>query len=245
MYVQITDGTRTRSLGRRAVAGLVVLYFSLDIFVGLTSYRGQIASGQKVSFDQAFVEPLSDPTKNLVSSGGLDTFDGLVLAVNADRSAVGAKGSDPLKGILNLVPYQIWPNKPTFLSPVVTHYYTDFGGNAGIFLSGPGYAYLVWGGTVGIIAMWLLLGVSIGKIWHSGSSSIVKIVALYGVLRFFVAGDAFDLSYTLNILLALVLGRGLVWMAERLRLHIRGEGSAAPPGLRPSVPGDSLQTPYP
>ncbi len=99
----------------------------------------------------------------------------------------------------------------------MTHAYTDFGGRSGIFLSGPGYLYIVYAGVLGMALASLALGVGTALLLRrSRRSPVLTVVVVYGLCRFLIGGDAFDLQYCLTLLLSLGVGVGLVrgigWM---------------------------------
>ena len=201
------------------VAGLG--YALLGVTVALPVWRSGVARGVSTSFVNALVSSAGDPFVSLASVGGLDTLDGLVLATKADPVVVGASWTDPARALTNLVPYQIWPDKPGWLGPAVTHAYLRFGGGAGIFLSGPGYAYLVFGGSAGVIAAFFILG-SISRLAFGrlGASSLPSALYAYFILRFVFFGDSFDAFQTLSIAgflaVAYVIGRSFPSSAVRL-----------------------------
>jgi hypothetical protein len=185
---------------------LVLAYVGSVVVVSLSEWRAQVATGQNASISQAVRSVAGDPFSQLATNGHLDTLDGLVLAMNVNRNRVHAQWWDPAKAVLNLVPYQLWPQKPPWLGAVVSHTYTDFGGNAGIFLSGPGYAWIVYGGLAGVLVVFLVVG-AIGALAARmvRTSPVIGVLLTYFVFRFCFAGDAFDLFETIEFVGMFVL----------------------------------------
>ena len=123
------------------------------------------------------------------------------------------------------MPYQIWPNKPEFLSPTVSHEYTMFGGNSGMFLSGPGYMYLIFGGLAGAILGFGLLGFMVGfGLRVLRDRPFWALFILYFLVRFLSGGDAFDGLYVLTLMAGLIPARLLALLFRGVVVR-RGHGS--------------------
>jgi hypothetical protein len=216
--VRVVDAFRARRVRLRDAAGLAAVVYVATLFiVAFGQWRSAVRTYGSSEFLPWLIQALPFPFRQLSSKGSLDTLDGLVLSLHVDRALVGASVLDPLKGIVNLVPSQLWADKPEFLSPRVTHYYTDFGGRSGIFLSGPGYLYIVYAGLLGMALASVALGVLTALLLRrSRRSSVLTVVVVYGLCRFLIGGDAFDLQYCLTLLLSLGVGvgvvRGIGWM---------------------------------
>lgn len=199
------------------VAIVALGYVALVLIVAISEWRGSVAIGQPVSLTSTIVSSATDPISHL-SAGGLDTIDGLSLATKVDRARVGATVLDPLKAVISFVPRQLWPSKPAFLGNTVSHTYTDFGGNAGIFLSGPGYGLIVFGGRVAMMTMFLVIGFVCEALYRRQARITVWTVMItYFLMRFMVAGDAFDLFHVLGLCLVYCFAYGVyfVWWRER------------------------------
>lgn len=235
---------RRQGLGTGTVVGFGVMAYAVAVFiVGFAQWRTQYARTGSADLLYYLGQASLDPVRRLATEGSLDTFDGLVLSLNVDREVVGATVLDPLRGVLNLVPSQLWPNKPGYLAPEITHYYTDFGGQAGIFLSGPGYALIVAGGVVGACLFFAALAAGFtwlfARYYHS---PVITTILLYTMLRFIVGGDSFDFQYGLTLVMSTLLGllvvRGVRTFVPRrggrAASPLHGSG-AAPPGARPAV----------
>jgi hypothetical protein len=217
------SGPTTVRVGLVAVA---VAYAALVSVVAISDWRGHVARGDDASIISSIEDSATNPFARL-SRGGLDTLDGLILATKVDRDAVGASWTDPSKAVTTFVPRQFWPDKPSFLSSEVTQYYTNFGGNAGMFLSGPGYGIVAFGGVLGMAAFLVLLGALMACAFNRfPPASIPAVLCTYFLTRFFFAGDAFDAFHALGIGL-LVLCAGVLAHAANLLI-----GSRQPPAER-------------
>jgi len=219
---------RTTHPMRYVAAGAIAIYCGAVLFVGVSSWRGLVISGQSPSFlSQIYLASL-DPFGQL-TNGGLDTLDGLTLAIAIDPGRIGATWTDPLKAITNLVPSQIWPSKPEWLGAVVTHYYLNFGGRAGIFLSGPGYLYLVFGGVFGMAMAFFAIGFAFETLLGRLRKPQILIgLALYFLFRFFIGGDAFDIFNTITLLVGLLVGSGLAGLLPRTTSPIDSSNALIP-----------------
>jgi hypothetical protein len=194
---------------RYVAACALAVYCGAVLFVGISSWRGLVIEGQTPSIVHEIYVASLDPFGQL-TNGGLDTLDGLTLAIGIDPATVGASWTDPFKAITNLVPSQIWPSKPEWLGAIVTHFYLSFGGRAGIFLSGPGYLYLIFGGALGMAAAFFAIGLAFEVLLSRlRRPTILIALAAYFLFRFFVGGDAFDIFNTITLLLALLAAGGL------------------------------------
>lgn len=217
--LRAVDSFRNRRMKTRDALGLLALTYAASAFiVAFGQWRSTVRTYGSSEFLPWLLDALPAPWLQLSAKGSLDTLDGLVLSQNVDRFVVGASVLDPLKGIVNLVPSQIWSDKPDYLGPLVTHYYTNFGGRSGIFLSGPGYLFIVYSGVLGMTLAALVLGLALAYLFRRARESLVlTTVAAYGLCRFLIGGDAFDLQYCLTILLSIGLGVGIVRAVGWLR----------------------------
>jgi hypothetical protein len=205
-----------RPLARVALLALLV-YLSAVVAIGVSAWRYEVSHGESASVATALADAATNPFHNLSSRAQLDSLEGLVLSMQVDRSKVGASWLDPTKALVNFVPRQFWPGKPQWLGPQVTQRYLDIGGNAGIFLSGPGYAWIVYGGVLGVIAAFLILGFSTQRLYLRRTLADGGALLLsYFCLRFFFGGDAFDLFQVLGLAALLWLGRGVAGGLGRL-----------------------------
>jgi hypothetical protein len=197
-----------RPLGRAALLVLLV-YLAATAAIGVSAWRYQVSHQQSASLVNELADAAANPFHDLSTRAQLDSLEGLVLSMQVDRSHVQASWLDPTKALINFVPRQLWPGKPQWLGPEVTHSYLNVGGNAGVFLSGPGYAWIVFGGMLGVIGTFLVLGWTTQRLYSrralaEGGALLVS----YFCLRFFFGGDAFDLFQVLGL-------AGLLWLARR------------------------------
>ena len=191
-------------------------YVSLVLLVAISGWRGSFALGnQRVSLVSEIVQTAPDPISGL-SAGGLDTVDGLTLATMVDRNRVGATVLDPLKAVITFIPRQIYPSKPDFLSGIVSRDYTDFGGLSGLFLSGPGYGLIVFGGQLPMMIMFIVIGFLVeALIQRQNGVTLWTMLACYFVARFIVGGDAFDLFNVLGLALIYGVSRVVASVLQR------------------------------
>lgn len=211
--VSLTARVVSQAFERRRFVKLVLVsllagYIGAAAIVAISVWRGQVAQGEGASLATIAAETSTNPFGKLAESGQLDTLDGLILARSIDPDMVDAHWWDPAKAVMNLVPYQIWPSKPEWLSATVSHSATNFGGGGGIFLSGPGYTSLIWGGVIGALIAFCGLGVLAARLMSS-VDGFAQAIAVYFFVRFTFAGDAFDLFHVLTLI-------GLVFVSSRI-----------------------------
>lgn len=218
-----------RPLGR-AVLLVVLVYLAAVAAIGVSHWRYENAQQQSASLPAELASAAANPFHNLSSRAQLDSLEGLILSMQVDRDQVGASWFDPTKALINFVPRQFWPGKPQWLAPTVTHDYLNIGGNAGVFLSGPGYAWIVYDGMLGVIGAFLVLGWTTQRVYArraiaDGGALLVS----YFCLRFFFGGDAFDLFQVLGL-------AALLWAGGRAAAFL-GQlfGRPAPVALAEAV----------
>lgn len=205
----IVQTAPTKHTFRLIVVGTVMAYASVVLLVGVATWRGAVAEKGSASLSATLVEVAPNPFAGL-SAGGLDTLDGLILARQVDREAVGAHVTDPAKALTTFVPRVLWPEKPLFLGNSISTYYTSFGGNSGLFLSGAGYGYIVFVGVAGMASMFLVLGYVFEAAYRSMRvGSIWTVLITYFAVRFFFAGDAFDAHHVLGLCLLMGVAYGI------------------------------------
>lgn len=206
----------------RTVRGVLAIatagYLAAVTLVAISDWRGEIIRGQQASLAKSSTEALSNPLGKL-GGAGLDSLDGLVLSTKVDRAVVGAHWTDPSKVVTGFIPHQLWPAKPNWLTIDVSRAYLRFQAS-GMFLSGAGYSWLIWGGAIGTVLAFFLLGLGSSLIFsrQRATFGIGALLTIYFVVRFSFAGDAFDGFHALGLaglaLLAAQLGRAAVAMAR-------------------------------
>jgi hypothetical protein len=213
--VRYLYSTRNRSFGLREIVVITLaVYVGSVMLVSLSAWRGQKNTGGDLGLPEIVVLAAQDPFTHLQQQG-LDTVDGLVLATKVDRKFAGAKVTDPLKTVTGFIPHQIWPSKPPWLSAQITQLYTNFGASGGIFLSGPGYALIVFGTAAAVPVLFLLLGFFSERIFRRMSvPSIWTALLGYFLVRFYFAGDAFDAFHVLGLCLVVLTARGFSALTE-------------------------------
>ncbi len=223
---------------RYGVLAAVLLYSGGVAAIAVSNWRADVRLGSNAGVVPYLAAAASDPLANL-DTVGLDTLDGLILATKVDPQRLGATWYDPVKAVLNLVPYQLWPDKPTFLGAIVTRDYTNAGGISGIFFSGPGYLLIILGGPIGVAIGFAVIGfVSELALSRWREPSCMTVLFAYGLLRFIFAGDAYDLFNVLCIILVLIV----VWILTHPRalLGTRADVASAQLGRVPSASAESV-----
>ena len=227
----LVQGAQNRRALRTGVLIMAILYTGALMAIALSAWRGKVTRGQDAALSAEITKLPANPFDKLASQAGLDTVDGLILAVQVDREAVGARWSDPANAVTGFVPRKVWPEKPDWLGSMVTKHYLDWGGHAGMFLSGPGYAYVVFAGAAGVAGVFLALGLFAESLYaRIRPLSAEAALLTYFLLRFFFGGDAFDAFHVLSLFALLLAARGIARIAVGL---MRG----SPPGFEPRLEG--------
>jgi hypothetical protein len=217
---------------RSALGVGVLIYVAATLIVAVGQWRTDVALGNPASLSQAVSTAAENPFSRL-AQGGVDTLDGLILATQANRDTVGASWTDPAKAVLGFIPHQIWPDKPNWLSADVSRDYTNILAS-GIFLSGPGYALLVFGGPLGMAAAFFVLGVLSAMAYRRlDGQSIGAVLLTYFFVRFFFGGDAFDAFTVLGLVLVLAVAHVIARAGSHLIPGIQLKSHEGPG----SVPG--------
>ena len=100
-------------------AAILGSYALVAIGGAISVWRGSIRYGNPVSFGSALLNAVADPLKALTSSG-IDTVDGLLLVYSLPTNIVDANLLDLLKVVQTAIPSQIYPDKPEFLSNIIS-----------------------------------------------------------------------------------------------------------------------------
>lgn len=168
------------------------------VFAYQSTWRGMVARGAPAGPSDVLTAVIRDPL-NAIQRVGFDSIDGMVLAQSLLDKGFPAQYFDPLLSILNFVPRQLWEDKPVLLGSTIGQ---DFLGltAGGIFISGPGYFSLVTGSLMGGTILFIA-SIAIAKhlIIRFGSDAVLSCAILYFIARFPLAGDAFDIFLTLQI----------------------------------------------
>jgi hypothetical protein len=231
-YLYSTAPRRMRA--SQLLGWALAIYVGAVVTVGLSTYRGQEHGYQSTgaSLTQNIINAAADPFAQLQTQG-VDTIDGLILSTKVNRAYVGASWTDPAKVILGFIPHQIWPSKPQWLFTTVTQDYTTFGAG-GIFLSSPGYFLIVFGTPVAIPVMFVLLGAFCEALFRRmREPSIWTALLTYFIVRFCVAGDAFDAFHVLGLCLLVLFARtvtsfiNVLWRPPETKTKQQVQASAA------------------
>lgn len=202
--VRVVMGER-RPVGFRTIAlGLLLSYVAMVGFAAMSQWRGMyVQTGGHYSYAAAIGQTYRSPLKSFTNAG-LDTLDGQIFAQLLLDRGVRASPVDVSKTIYELIPHQIWPGKPTWLAVELSKRYLDYHAS-GMVLSGAGYLELTWGGIWGVMAGYALLGAASVVVLRRTGSSFYSVLWCYLLVRFTVAGDAFDLFHVLGLVLVMVL----------------------------------------
>lgn len=213
----IAEGARNRSVLRASLLIGITVYVGAVMAIAVSSWRSEVSLGHQSSLVAEVARAPANPFGELATRANLDTLDGLTLALQVDADSVGATWRDPAKIATGFVPRKLWREKPEWLAVSVAKHYLGFDVHAGIFLSGPGYAYIVFGGVAGVAIAFLALGMLAGFIYSRVRPVSAEALLLsYFLLRFFFGGDSFDAFHVLGLLLLLTSARGVAHVARRL-----------------------------
>ncbi len=221
VFARLLERQRTSPARLGAIVVAATLgYAGLVGLVAVGAWRGEIIRGNEASLIGSVEDSARDPLARLTSAG-VDTLDGLILSQYVDRDLVGASVTDPAKVLLGFIPHQVWADKPDWLSVTVAQNYLRFGAS-GMFLSGPGYARLVFGGILGVFIVFWALGATAELLTRRiGMCGLGFVLLMYLLTRFPFGGDAFDLFHVAGLYLvvraawALQLGVALIAPARR------------------------------
>lgn len=165
-------------------------YLLIAVGGAISSWRGSIRYGRPISFGQSLVDALSDPLKALTTSG-LDTVDGLLFVHSLPPNFVDTSLLDLLKVFQTAIPTQLYPDKPEFISNIISRDLLGYG-TAGMFMSGPGYLILIGGGWLAAVGLFCLGGVCYRQLTGSAFGGCGWLICTYTLVRFVMGGDAFD-----------------------------------------------------
>ncbi|HEY1370718.1 MAG TPA: oligosaccharide flippase family protein [Gaiellaceae bacterium] len=213
----VAAARRSRRSARSIVVVIAVASAAVVVAIGFSDWRHDVTIGQPASLTASLVSAAENPFRNFTERTQLDSLEGLTLSMQVDRRAVGGSWTDPSKALVNFVPRKLWPDKPDWLSPTITHQYLEIGGNAGIFVSGAGYLYILYGGAVGVLIGFVLLGFVSRRLYaRLEITSTGTLLLTYFWMRFFFGGDAYDLFAVLGLAGLVLLARGLAWALRAL-----------------------------
>jgi hypothetical protein len=212
------------------------VYLGAALLVGLSTWRGEIIRDHPASLSGHLVEALASPVPKLQEVGGLDSLDGLLLTRRVEPAVVGASWTDPAKALTGFIPHQLWDGKPEWLSVAVTSHYLGWAAG-GIFLSGFGYAGLVFGGWTGVAVLFLLLGAGAEAIYgRVRADSVAAVLLTYFLVRFFFNGDAFDAFHALGLYGLFRVAAAAGRIGSRAAAPASDPAAPAAPGLPASSP---------
>lgn len=180
-----------------APALLVAANVVLAVGAGLSTWRGSIRANQPVGLFGAIREAFLSPLSALTQSG-IDTLDGLLFVDRYSATLAHFRLSEFAWPVLSLIPRQIFPSKPELLTNIISREYLGFG-TAGMFMSGPGYMWLILGSVAGALIAFVAIGFGYGRVSSRPAPSVRWLIATYFVLRFFIGGSAFDVLLTLEL----------------------------------------------
>lgn len=172
-------------------------YVLLAVGGAISAWRGSIRYGTPVSFNESLWNALANPLRSLTTSG-FDTVDGLILVHSLPAGVVDASLFDLLKIFQTAVPRQLYPDKPEFISNIISRDLLGFGA-AGMFMSGPGYLILIGGGWLVAILLFAAGGLVFRQSAGRRFGGVAWLICTYTLVRFFMGGDAFDFYQGLTL----------------------------------------------
>lgn len=230
----VADGAKNQRVLRASVLIGITVYVSAVMAIAVSSWRSEVSRGHQSSLVAEFARAPANPFGELAARANIDTLDGLTLALRVEPNAVGASWRDASKVATGFVPRKLWPEKPEWLAVSVSRHYLGVKAHSGIFLSGPGYAYIVFGGVAGVALAFLALGMFSAFIYSRVAPLSAEALLLsYFLLRFFFGGDSFDAFHVLGLLVLLTCARAVARVAADATRS--SEPATALPGLRTQV----------
>ena len=189
-----SEKTRTAVLLFAAVSTALVSAF-------ISSWRGVRIRNEDKSVWGVANDVLGDPL-NYIALSGLDSYDGIRLAIAAAKANYESSIFDPLKGVVNLIPRSIYPDKEAWLGNELTLKMLGWQ-KGGIFLSGVGYFLVLSGSIVVALAIIWVIGAILGFIEsRAGTNMMAVTLTAYFAVRFLMGGDAFDIQHVLMLAIA-------------------------------------------
>lgn len=210
VLLRLLASARTPGRTARMVAVTAAcLYLGAAAAVGVASWRGAVIEGEQASITDEIGGALVNPFSRLADAG-LDTLDGLILATKVDPAAIGASPADLTKVATGFVPHQLWPEKPEWLGNELTEYYLGVGGG-GLFISGPGYGLVIFGGVLGMGLAFVVLGAGSAALYRrfEPASAAAAFLTYFFARFFFGGGDAFDAFHVIGLCLVLAAAAAL------------------------------------
>jgi hypothetical protein len=202
--------------GRTAfiAGGLLLSPVALFVFSYQSIWRGLSAAGLPSDPSDVLSYIRADPLTQFLRTG-FDSIDGNVLTMNLLSRGAEARWFDPFSAILNFVPRAIWPGKPGLLGSDIGSEYLGLSAG-GIFLSGPGYFFLVAGSATLGLALFVAFILALKTLLASPSlHPVISVAVLYLIVRFPLAGDSIDIFFAVQICLILAIasitGKILPW----------------------------------
>lgn len=182
------------------ILATVVLPIGLLVFAAQTTWRALLRDYSSADLTDIFAYFVSSPLRT-VTRAGFDSVEGAGLSLGLARNGPRPEWWDPAVAVLNFVPRAIWADKPGLFGTQVGA--EVLGVTAGgIFLSGPGYLIALTGSFIMAIVLTVTVTVTVA-IWVSrcAADSVYAVIGAAFVVRFMLAGDAFDLFLAMQAVL--------------------------------------------
>lgn len=210
LVVRVVMDRRTKImafLGALVPVGLVTFSYQ-------SIWRSLVSKGLPSGPVDVFTVMLGNPTQEFLRLG-LDTVDGHSLVTKIVSNGFEARWLDPLLAVANFVPRQLWDNKPILLGSTIGHDYLGLTAG-GIFLSGPGYFSLVSNSMVLGSALFVIFILGAKQLTAIPDIHPIAVCAIYyAAARMSIAGDAFDIFLSVQILIILGIstffGKAILW----------------------------------
>ncbi|WP_150109922.1 hypothetical protein [Crystallibacter crystallopoietes] len=204
------------STNRKTVTAIAASFPALLLtFSYQSTWRSMVSRGLPAGPSDVLHTIFLDPMRSFLGLG-LDTIDGHVLSRYVVSTGYDAQWADPLVALLNFIPRQIWLDKPDLLGSQIGREYLGLSAG-GIFLSGPGYLSLVSGSVIGGVILFVAMVYALKLlVCMRHIDKLIVCAAIYLVARFSVAGDAFDIFLSIQVVVVFVLarifGRVIPWL---------------------------------
>jgi hypothetical protein len=226
VVVTIRHLARRRHRTRTVIKAIAGAYVILTLISVISLWRGHLThQGQaQQSLSSSIVKAAENPVASLPTFGNVNTLDGAIFVqIVHQEYGVRAGPSSWGDAVELFVPSQLWHNKPTPLSGTLSAQYLGFGAS-GMFLSGPGYAWLTLYGQIGALLWAIGFGWTVAwlcRTVRTGSpfSDLFRALIVYFTIEMWFAGDSFVIYYVGAIAIAcaicIVVGRAAIDLSPR------------------------------
>jgi hypothetical protein len=189
---------------RSLFTGAALAYVLLIALSVISIWRASKVRHLAFSFSSTLSHIAVNPITSLPTAANVNTFDGAIFTQMLQAQGIHASPQNWLVALTTFVPSQLWPGKPTSLSIELSSRYLHFGAS-GMFLSGAGFSSMTLYGTVGAMAAWFIMAslstLFIRRRLREPFDYLWCAIAVFFVITMWFEGDAFNIYYTLTILI--------------------------------------------